>query len=200
MSGANSTSSVTVQVEGTRKEILLDRYRSECLTQKQNKRPAWMFYGTIFNGREGTGTFWDRAYGKMDSVKYDQHILPRVQQNFEEQLEGRTPWLQQGNAPSYTSVYTRKRLQARQIRTFAWPPYFPELNLIEHVWSLMKQYIQTNDFLAGYDASRIGNDGLQQILQEAWDSVTDADVENLYESWWDRCDAVIQQQGGSTWY
>ena len=155
-----------------------------------------MLHGTIFNGRKGTGTFWDRAYGKMDSVKYDQYILPQVQRIFEEeQLEGRTPWFQQDNAPIHTSVYTRERLQSRQIQTFPWPPYSPDLNLIEHVWSLMKQYIQTNYFLTGHDASRISYDDLRQIVQEAWDSVTDADITNLYGSWWDRCDAVIPQEG-----
>ncbi|KAI1006088.1 hypothetical protein K3495_g2129 [Podosphaera aphanis] len=118
MGGANSTSSVACQVEGTREEILLDQYRPERLPQKQNKRPVWMFDETIFNGRKGTGRFWDRAYGKMDSVKYDQHILPRVQRIFEKRLEGRTPWFQQENAPIHTSVYTKERLQARQIRTF----------------------------------------------------------------------------------
>ncbi len=64
----------------------------------------------------------------------------------------------------------------------------------------MKDYIQEKYFEAYYDASRISLERLRPIIQEAWDAVPDEFIEGLLESWWRRCQAVIDAQGGSTKY
>ena len=91
-------------------------------------------------------------------------------------------------------------MRARGIRTIPWPPYSPDLNLIEHVWAWIKTYIEDFFFRLWYDPQSINLDNLRQIVEEAWDAVPDEFIKNLYESWWDRCDAVIRTGGGPTRY
>ena len=76
--GANTRNFVTVQVEGDRNEIVLDRHRPECLTRKTARTTAWMFHGVIYGGKKAFGTFWD--WGTMNSEKYDEHTLSKVEE------------------------------------------------------------------------------------------------------------------------
>jgi len=55
-----------------------DRYSSENLTYKYGKLPAWMFHATIVNGQKGPATFWEKAWGSIDSAKYDIIILNNI--------------------------------------------------------------------------------------------------------------------------
>lgn len=58
-----------------------------------------------------------------------------------------------------------------------------------------------NVFLrSGYDPQRISLYNLRQIVDEAWNAVPDDFIIKLYESWWDRCDAVICTGRGPIWY
>ena len=51
MGGAHTTSFVTVLADGS------ERYLPECLQHKYSKQPAWMFHGSIVNGRKGPAIF-----------------------------------------------------------------------------------------------------------------------------------------------
>lgn len=199
--GANGRNFVTVLVEGDKQDILLDRYRPECLTRSHSKLPSWMFHGMLLNGSKSLGMFWERKYGKMDSVKYDTYILSQVEGLFrEEETWGRHPWFQHDNAPCHRSQITQENLQGRGIRTIPWPPYSPDLNLIEHVWAWMKTYINNVFSRLCYDPQKISLTNLRQLVEEAWNAVPDDFIKKLYESWWDRCDAGISAGGGPTWY
>ena len=199
--GANTRRSVTVLVAGDRQDIVFDRFRPECLTPKFSRLPAWMFHGVIYNGRKALGTFWEKEYGTMDSAKYDAYILSQVQSLVQyERSQGRDPWYQHDNASCHRSWLTQDNLRCRGIKTIGWPPYSPDLNLIEHVWAKMKKFIQDHYTLIGYDPRRVGLDELRRIIQEAWDAVPDEFISDLYASWRDRCKAVIDAGGGPTKY
>jgi hypothetical protein len=58
--GAFTQSWVTCLIEGEPEEIQADRYCPECLQHKYGKQPAWMFYSTIYAGKKGLGTFWEK--------------------------------------------------------------------------------------------------------------------------------------------
>ena len=49
--GAHTVSYVTVKEDGS------DRYHIHNLTHKYSKAPAWMFHGTIVDGKKGPGIF-----------------------------------------------------------------------------------------------------------------------------------------------
>ena len=49
---------------------------------------------------------------------------------------GESPWYQHDKAPCHKSRLTQLNLHHRRIPTIEWPPYSPDLNLIEHVSGL----------------------------------------------------------------
>jgi len=45
------------------------------------------------------------------------------------------------NAPAHSARNTRAELQNRGLNVMEWPPYSPDLNPIEMVWSKMKDHV-----------------------------------------------------------
>ena len=86
---------------------------------------------------------------------------------------------------SPNSLITHRSLgyRNRDLPTIDWPPYSSDLNLIEHVWSWIKRYIQEHYFQAYYDAKKISLDELKRIVLEAWNAVLDSYIRTLFESW-----------------
>jgi transposase len=196
--GAHTQSYVTVKEDGS------DRYDKDCLQHKYSKLPAWMFHGSIVAGKKGPAVFWEKAWGSMDSAKYDAVIL----NNIEAFLDANGPfertrrgyiWMQD-NASCHRSKTTKINLRLRNIPTIQWPRYSPDLNLIEHVWNWMKNYIQQRYYAVYYDASKVSLEELRRIIWEAWDAVPDSYIQTLFNSWWRRCQAVIDARGGPTRY
>lgn len=64
----------------------------------------------------------------------------------------------------------------------------------------MRRYIQKHYWEAYYDAKTVTLDRLKEIILEAWNAIPDSYIEGLYKSWWDRCQAVIDAEGGLTRY
>ena len=156
-----------------------------------------MFHGCIVGGKKGPGIFWEKDWGNIKSASYDLCILSQIQ-IFMDANPGLI--FMQDNAPSHQSLETRGNLLCWQIVYIKWPQYSPDLNLIEHVWNWMKNWIQNHYWQVRYDVSRISLTKLQQIIQSAWEAVPDLYIEKLTESWWDRCQAVIDANEGPTEY
>ena len=64
----------------------------------------------------------------------------------------------------------------------------------------MKNYIQGRYFEVYYDAVKIPLRRLREVIWEAWEAVPNSYIDTLYESWYDRCIAVIEAKGGPTKY
>ena len=64
----------------------------------------------------------------------------------------------------------------------------------------MRRYIQDHYFQVYYDAKKVSLEKLRRIIQDAWDAVPDSYIETLFESWYRRCQAMIDAQGGPTKY
>jgi hypothetical protein len=191
MGGAHTTSYVTVKKDGS------DRYNLENLQHKYSRAPAWMFHGMIVGGKKGPGIFWEKEWGNINSASYNTHVLSEIQAFMEA-----NPGLifMQDNAPSHRSQITARNLQIRQITYIKWPRYSPDLNLIEHVWNWMKNWIQEHYWQVRYNVSKVPLDQLRQIIWEAWQAVPGSFIEKLVDSWWERCQAVIDANGGPTKY
>jgi transposase len=111
-----------------------------------------MFYGCVVGGKKGPGIFWEKEWGSINSERYDRYILSKIQEFMDE-----NPGLifMQDNAPSHRSQLTARNLRRRGITYIKQPRYSPDLNLIEHVWNWMKDWIQEHYWQIRYNPSRI---------------------------------------------
>ena len=50
----------------------------------------------------------------------------------------------QDGAPGHKGGKTQAEIKKRKILKIFWPPYSPDLNLIEKIWDWMKDYIDEN--------------------------------------------------------
>jgi hypothetical protein len=178
--GAHTESWVIVKEDGS------DRYWPENLQHKYLKAPAWMFHGTIIDGKKGPAVFWEKEWGIVNSERYDTYILSGIQAFIRQHpLEGYI-FMHDGAGP-HRSIKTKFNLFRREIRNIQFPPYSPDLNLIEHVWNWMKNWIQEHYWKARYRPDRISFAELRMIIWEAWNAIPDDYIQTLYNSWWKRC-------------
>lgn len=189
--GAHTVSFVTVKEDNS------DRFWPENLQRKHSRLPAWMFWGTMIGGRKGPYVFFEKEWGSINSEVYNTYILSLIE-DYLRQHPGCI--FMQDNAPAHRSLETRINLLDRHIHWIPWPPYSPDLNLIEYVWNWMKNYIQDRYWEAVYNASKLTLTRLREIILEAWNAVPDSFIEKLYSSWQERCQAVINARGGPTQY
>ena len=73
-----------------------------------------------------------------------------------------------------------------------WPPMSPDLNPIEHLWPMVLRHLNGAVFS--------GREQLWASLQEAFASITPAQVGRLYASMPSRMAAVKAAKGGATYY
>lgn len=81
----------------------------------------------------------------------------------------------QDNALGHSAAYTLQELSNRGISTIAWPPFSPDLNPIEAVWNIMKNWIQ---FHYG-DETKLSYDRLRQAVMDAWNAVSEEQLKQL---------------------
>lgn len=103
---------------------------------------------------------------------------------------------QQDNAPSHTAIIIRQYMAELGREVMIWPPYSPELNPIENLWTLLKQQI----YKLRPDLLHMpNNDDTLEILvataEEAWQQLDLDILENLSESMPRRVQANINSNG-----
>ena len=132
----------------------------------------------------------------MNAETYCERIVPLIESELSER-----PYLalMQDNAPPHTPSWTSQRLREKNITPMFRPVFSPDLNPIEAVWNIMKNFKQYKypDLGSGKVRSL---DELRVIVREAWDSVTTEDLRSLISSMPARCRAVVEANGGSTKY
>ena len=78
--------------------------------------------------------------------------------------------LMQDGAPGHCAAETIEDLHQRGITILKWPPYSPDLNPIETLWNIMKNWIQHKyghiDTISSYTR-------LRAIIIEAWEAIPD---------------------------
>ena len=115
---------------------------------------GWMFWG-CFSGGLGKGPtlFWEKEFGKIGAESYMAHTIPLIH-GWLRLYPGLT--LMQDGALGHRAGATFKELRSRGIYRIEWPPFSPDLNPIERVWHIMKDYLQDNypEYMS-YDQLRI---------------------------------------------
>ena len=154
-----------------------------------------MFWGCFHGETQGPGIFWGMDWGTINRHSYCAHTVPVIHGYIElQRRQGRELILMQDGAPGHRAGETKQELQECGIVVLYWPPFSPDLNPIERVWHLMKNYLQDHfPEIMGYDQ-------LRSAVKEAWDKVGAFEFKALVESMPERCQAVIDANGFFTKY
>ena len=102
--------------------------------------------------------------------------------------------LMQDGAPGHAAGETKQDLLERGVIVIYWPPFSPDLNPIERVWHIMKNYLQD------HFPENMGYDALRKAVKEAWEQVGRHEFEELIQSMPAKCQAVIDAKGLFTKY
>jgi DDE superfamily endonuclease len=107
----------------------------------------------------------------------------------------------QDNAPIHTAQVVKEYFESEGIPLLPWPPYSPDLNPIEHLWHLIKTWLQKNrpDLCHG-GKSEEDRAALGRAIVEAWDAIPQESIDGLIRSMGKRCKAVIKAEGWHTKY
>ncbi len=105
------------------------------------------------------------------------------------------------NAPVHKARQVRELLAALGIETMEWPPYSPDLNPIENLWSILKREIyQLYPDLEHASDSIETKERLIKAAKEAWASIRPDILVRLSETMPNRVEAIINANGWYTEY
>ncbi|GFV86113.1 hypothetical protein TNCV_671101 [Trichonephila clavipes] len=98
----------------------------------------------------------------------------------------------QDNAPSRVAKTVRDFCSAQHMQLLPWPSYSRDMSPIEHVWNLVGRR-PTRD-----PRPAASKDELLLRIQATWNSLPQADIQNLFDSMPRRIAALIAESGGYT--
>ena len=143
---------------------------------------------------EGVG-YSCKIDGKMDQHLYCQILEDDLWNTLEHYgLNPHDIIFQQDNDPKHTSKKAKQWFQDHDITVLPWPAQSPDLNPIEHLWSVLKR------MLAEYEEAPTGIIELWERVQVEWEKIGAETCQRLIESMPRRMEAVIKAKGGYTKY
>jgi transposase len=162
-----------------------------CLVTKRRRNRGWMFWASFSGIVKGPSLFWEKDWGSINKKTYCERIIPLVH-----------GWIRinpgllfmQDNAPGHAAGLTIEELRERDVNSMVWPPFSPDLNPIETLWNWMKDYIQH----AYGHLENPSYDTLRTIVKEAWEAITIKQLQDLVQTMQQRCQDVIDAEGGFT--
>jgi hypothetical protein len=96
-------------------------------------------------------------------------------------------YFQQDNDPKHRSRVVKKWLHDHGVTEMEFPPYSPDLNPIENVWSEFKRHVSERETKT--------IDQLQDVILDEWEKVSIDSIVKLIESMPKRVQAVIAANG-----
>lgn len=120
------------------------------------------------------------------------HLLPWATANLG---QPETDWkLQEDNAPAHRARAVKEEKRHLGIRSIPWPSRSPDLNPIEHAWSLLGRLVHRRTT----QLSSLSQ--LASALKEEWQRISQTELTNLINSMPRRISAVLKAKGGPTKY
>ena len=107
----------------------------------------------------------------------------------------------QDNALIYTAGEIKQQFKNMSIPLLKWPPYSRDLNPIEHLWHLIKTWIQKNrPELIKIGSNKEDVKALGKTIIEAQEIIPQEQIDDLIKSMLRRCTAVVKAKGWHTKY
>jgi hypothetical protein len=177
-----------------------EEFQEDCLVPQFKQSPIRiMVWGCITEGMKGPLFALEYPGGKgggMNAKRYREQVL---EGGFYEWYMERCEALglvafQEDGAASYRAKSTKLWLKKHLVDTFPHPPSSPDLSPIEPLWNDLKNYIRARPYPPTTFAE------LKTAVFEAWDSITEEDINKHVRHMSDRVQAVIAAKGGHTRY
>lgn len=129
----------------------------------------------------------------MNAIRYKE-LLQNAFPHFSNLFEPLSWTFQQDNAPIHTARIVKKWISDQNVNLMDWPPYSPDLNIIENLWGWLSRKV----YQSGRQFEDV--DSLKSAIQNAWSEVSLDYLKALYDSVPDRIYEVISNKGGYTHY
>ncbi|GFT06548.1 transposable element Tcb1 transposase [Trichonephila clavipes] len=133
-----------------------------------------------------------RIVGNLNSTRYINEVLQPQAIPFLQGLPGAV--FQQDNAHPHVAKTVKSNLDSQQVQLLPWPAYSPDMSPIEHVWDIVGRR------LTRYLRPVASTDELWLRIQTIWNTLPQADIQNLFKSMPRRVAAFIAARGGHTKY
>jgi transposase len=183
-----------------------EKWKPEMISEHgTSRKPAQMVWASIWLDERGRARRSNLVIMERDSD------APRGGYSAQSHIEALTKGLlphyrrsqlfMQDGAGIHRSRAVAAFLQEHHINTIAWPPYSPDLNLIEHLWwafkrRMYKHYPQHN-YLSQAEEEW---DRFCEALKECWRSIPSKLIKRLIMSMPQRLDACRRARGWQTKY
>ncbi len=131
-------------------------------------------------------TFYD---GRINSEDYINILEEYFVPNLKATRGKYRPILQQDNARCHTAKATTNYFKENNIKTLDWPPYSPDLNPIENIWSLIKRN------LSKYTSKYENKKQFQKHIEKLFYDIPDSTLKNLSCSLPNRLQSVLDNKG-----
>ena len=92
------------------------------------------------------------------------------------------------NAPVHTASTIKNFFLEIEWELLDWPPYSPDLNIIQNLWAIVKRRLAEQTVLW---------ENLHEKVQEIWNSIDLQTIQKFYDSIPDRLKAVVDSNGRS---
>jgi transposase len=172
-----------------------EKYYNKCLCPTfKSGRQSLMVWGAIAYGRRGPLVCMPK--GHQTGASYVNFVLSGPLWDFYRELydEKGVVKVMEDGAPIHRAGVAKLFCNQQDMDILEHPASSPDINPIEHVWKYLK--VRVNQ-----QTDRAKNlDELWRILQEEWEKIPIAFINNLIESMPDCAQAVWKANGGSTKY
>ncbi|GFY01134.1 transposable element Tcb2 transposase [Trichonephila clavipes] len=167
-----------------------ERCLPECVIERHNcLTPGVMVWGAISCQRQSNLV---RIEGNLNSNRYVREVLQPEVDPFLQVLHAAV--FQQDNARPYVAKTARDFCSAQHMQLLPWPAYSPDMSPIGHVWDLVGRCLARDPRPAALKAE------LLLRIQAIWNSLPQADIQNLFNSMPRRIATLVAVRSGYTKY